>query len=217
MGGMFKAFIGIADSEGLESFIPEGEVPVEWLTRVAATAAAQEGGLLLRGAQRTRRPRRSVPSSMPRTVSMLSASSVDWPSSYARPLNPGYCCSRSSRPRPRDPSSASLPQSAADLPPLSLRSSTLFGRRFAGPCPPRTRGLPLVSASPSDEGGAKLGIAMVRDVYRSARRPRGASKRLAGRVRCDVRWRSKGGTDEPGSSALAASALSRRKRCLNPR
>jgi hypothetical protein len=35
MGGMFKAFIGIADSEGLASFIPEGEVPVEWLTRLA--------------------------------------------------------------------------------------------------------------------------------------------------------------------------------------
>ena len=32
---MFKAFVGIADTEGLESFIPEGEIPVERLTRVA--------------------------------------------------------------------------------------------------------------------------------------------------------------------------------------
>ena len=32
---MFKAFVGIADSWGLESFIPEGEVPIEWLRRTA--------------------------------------------------------------------------------------------------------------------------------------------------------------------------------------
>src|SRR5947209_19031262 len=42
MGGMFKAYIGIADSEGLESFIPEGEVPVEWLTRVAHGSRVEE-------------------------------------------------------------------------------------------------------------------------------------------------------------------------------
>jgi hypothetical protein len=32
---MFKAFVGIADCTGLESFIPEGAVPIEWLSSAA--------------------------------------------------------------------------------------------------------------------------------------------------------------------------------------
>jgi hypothetical protein len=32
---MFKAFVGIAHPGGLESFIPEGEVPLEWLKGAA--------------------------------------------------------------------------------------------------------------------------------------------------------------------------------------
>ena len=32
---MFKAFVGIAHPGGLESFIPEGQVPLEWLRGTA--------------------------------------------------------------------------------------------------------------------------------------------------------------------------------------
>ena len=39
---MLKAFVGIADCYGLESFRPEGEVPIEWLARRATTRHSRQ-------------------------------------------------------------------------------------------------------------------------------------------------------------------------------
>ena len=39
---MFKAFVGIADREGLESLLREGEVSLDWLTRRARSHRGSE-------------------------------------------------------------------------------------------------------------------------------------------------------------------------------
>lgn len=39
---MLKAFVGIADCYGLESFRPEGEVPIEWLAQRATTRHSRQ-------------------------------------------------------------------------------------------------------------------------------------------------------------------------------
>lgn len=39
---MLRAFIGIANCFGLESFRPEGEVPIEWLAQQATTLRSRQ-------------------------------------------------------------------------------------------------------------------------------------------------------------------------------
>jgi len=39
---MLRSFVGIADCYGLESFRPEGEVPIQWLAQRATTRSSRQ-------------------------------------------------------------------------------------------------------------------------------------------------------------------------------